>query len=342
MEIKKKSTFKIRKNLPDLPEITFLRSLYSKIETSPVAASKNCSQKYTECIQKVKVIFESARDHEFIQYTRQLPFTTIFTLAEMILLTTKESPDIFLEVMRPEYSSEYIPCHCLNVAFLSCKIGIEYGLPYKQLIELCVAAILHDIGMVKLNKTNYLHERTLSDEERFKIEEHPIIGWNFLKELREEFPWLLKVVLEEHKRENNQGYPQQVNGDLHEYSKIVGLCDSYEALSHARIFRKAFHPTDAMKMTIEGGKTLFAKEILRAMIDALAIYPVGSLVQLNIKKMAQVIQSVEGAPMKPIVQLIEEQNQTIVFTSETIDLSLDNAQFITNIVYTDDYKIPNR
>lgn len=329
-------------NLDSQREMMILDSLYSRNEQSPIATSKDYRKQYSDLIIKVKKIFGSIEHLEVVEHPRQFPFTTVFSIADMIILSVTKSVNLILEVMKPEYSHEYLPCHSLNVAFLSCKIGIECGLNYRELTELSVGALLHDIGMIKLNQNNYLHERSLSEEERFKIEEHPIIGWNFFKALKDDFPWLLKVILEEHKRENNQGYPQWVKGELHLYSKIVGLCDSYEALSHARIYRKAFHPSDALKMTIESGKNLFHRTIMKAMIEALSIYPVGSLVQLNNNEIAQVVQAKKKAPMKPVVCVLEEIKNKVVHTTEVIDLSTDATRYITNVIYIDSYKIPNK
>jgi HD-GYP domain-containing protein (c-di-GMP phosphodiesterase class II) len=323
-------------------ELRILDSLHSRNERSPLSAGKDYIQQYFDLTQKLGKIFESIRGVESIESANQFPFTTVFSIAEMILLSITKSIYLLLETMKPDYSDEYLPCHCTNVAFLSCKVGVELGLTYNELLELCVAALLHDIGMVNLVNKSYLQKQTLSEEERYKIEEHPIIGWNFFKTLEDQFPWLLKVILEEHKRENNQGYPQWVKGELHIYSKIVGICDTFESLSHERIFRKAFHPVDAMKKTIEGGKGLFEKKILKALIEAMSIYPIGSLVQLNNSEIVQVIQSTKSAPVKPVVCILEERKNRMVHTSQVIDLSQDNTRYITNVVYLDSYKTPKK
>lgn len=334
--------FENENNLESARELRILDSLYSRSDRSPLSSGKDYVQQYFEITQRLGKIFESVIGVESIENARQFPFTTVFSIAEMILLSITKSIYLLLEAMKPEYTDEYLPSHCTNVAFLSCKVGIELGLTYNELLELCVAALLHDIGMINLVNKSYLQKQNLTEEERYKIEEHPIIGWNFFKALEDQFPWLLKVILEEHKRENNQGYPQWVKGELHIYSRIVGLCDTYESLSHERIFRKAFHPVDAMKKSIEGGKGLFEKKILKALIEAMSIYPIGSLVQLNNSEIVQVIQSTKSAPVKPVVCILEERKNRMVHTSKVIDLSKDNNRYITNVVYLDSYKTPKK
>jgi HD-GYP domain-containing protein (c-di-GMP phosphodiesterase class II) len=332
----------IRKSLEELPGIVMLETLYAKNDRSPVSNDKTTTVKYSELVEKTKGVLYSNVNVEHIQTPRDFPFTTVFSIAEMILLCLKKSPEILLEVVRPEYTGEYLAGHSLNVAFLSCQIGLRLDLTYNELLELGAAGLLHDIGMTKINKESYLHDRSLSDNERHSIEDHPILGWQFFKELQGDFPWLLRVILEEHKREQSQGYPEGIAGDIHLYSKVVGLADSFEALSHSRIFRKAFHPTDALKVTIEGNKTYFDKRILRTMIDVLSMYPVGSLVQLNNKRTAQVIQAVADSPMRPIVRVLESAVGSFSPTNEVIDLSRDTMRYITGIIYTDNYQIPEK
>jgi HD-GYP domain-containing protein (c-di-GMP phosphodiesterase class II) len=239
--------------------------------------------------------------------------------------------------MNPQYSGDFLACHSLNVAFLSCSVGMGMEFPFKDLTELGVAAMLHDIGMTKIDTDCYIRKETISKAERNAIEQHPVLGWQFFEKLKSSFPWLLRVICEEHKREHGQGYPADVEGDLHPYSKIVGLCDSFEALTHSRIYRKAFHPADAMKAIIAAKESVFAKDILRAMIDSLSMFPVGSIVQLNNKKAALVAETVWKSPLRPIVNIILENDSSPI---ENVDLSKENNLYITGIIYNDQYQVP--
>jgi len=215
-------------------------------------------------------------------------------------------------------------------------VAMGMKLEYKELTEIGVAALLHDIGMTKLDSDCYLKKDSLSYSDRKDIEKHPILGWQFFEKLKSELPWLLRVIIEEHKREQGKGYPEDIQNDLHIYSKIIGLCDSFEALTHERIYRKAFHPADAIKAIIESKEMVFAKNVLRAMLDSLSMFPVGSLVQLNNKKSAIVIQSIFHSPIRPIVMVLSEDNKE----EEVIDLSKENNLYITGIIYNDQYQVP--
>jgi HD-GYP domain-containing protein (c-di-GMP phosphodiesterase class II) len=333
---KTKNLSDFRKSLDETPLIVTLEYLYAKNISSPLAASKSAEQKYAELLSRASDMLYNKLNTGPAENPRDIPMTALFSISEMVLLALTKSKDILLNVMNPQYSGDFLACHSLNVAFLSCSVGMGMEFPYKDLTELGVAALLHDIGMTKIDTDCYIRKETLSKAERNAIEQHPVLGWQFFEKLKSNFPWLLRVICEEHKREHGQGYPADVEGELHPYSKIVGLCDSFEALTHSRIYRKAFHPADAMKAIIAAKESVFAKDILRAMIDSLSMFPVGSIVQLNNKKAALVTETVWKAPLRPIVSILQENDSG---PSETIDLSKENNLYITGIIYNDQYQV---
>jgi HD-GYP domain-containing protein (c-di-GMP phosphodiesterase class II) len=315
-----------------------MESIYARNPQSPAARDKPPSLQYTELAGMLRDVLQNRFAGAPPEDVRRLPFTTLFSMAEMIVLLLARQPRIMLEVARPRYGGEPLVCHSLNVAFLSCRVAMQMGMAVKDLTEISVAALLHDIGMTKIDAAHFSHDRGLSAGDQEKIEQHPEIGYRFLEKLSSDFPWLLKVILEEHKRENDRGYPAAAGGEQHTFSKIVGLCDSFEALAHERPFRKPFHPADAMKAIIADKELLYDKAILRAVIESIGMYPVGSLLKLNNNKIAQVVQTVPGSPLRPMVDAYEENFSDSAPVS--LDLSKDNNLYVLSLVYTEEYAQP--
>jgi HD-GYP domain-containing protein (c-di-GMP phosphodiesterase class II) len=315
-----------------------MEAIFVKNPDSPIAREKSSSRKYTELVLMLHEILQKRLAGEPPDDVRKLPFTKLFALAEMILYSVAKTPEMLLEVAKPAYAGDALVCHSLNVAFLSCKVGLQMALPLRECTELGVAAMLHDIGMTKIDAACYSHSRELSKEDQKTIEMHPQAGYAFFENLRNDFPWLLSVILEEHKRENDRGYGAVLEGELHTFSRIVGMCDSFEALTHERPFRKPFQPSDAMKAIIADKELLYSKVILRSVIESIGIYPVGSLVKLNNNKIGQVLETVPGSPLRPIVCVVDESGKER--TPERIDLSRDTTVYVSGLVYSDDYARP--
>lgn len=333
------------KNLSDLHEtaelpalIVTLESLYAREMNSPLSASKSTDQKYAELMKMTADMLINKIGPVSFSSTREVPLTSLFSIAEMMLLSLAKEKEVLIKVMDPDYSGDYLANHALNVAFLSCEIGKGMELSYRELCELGVAALVHDTGMLKIDSAVYLKKEGLTQKERAIMEEHPKLGYRHFENCKKDVPWLLRVILEEHKREQGNGYPDDVMGEQHLYSKIVGVCDTFEALTHARPYRKAFHPADAMKVLMGGKGTTFTSDLLRTMIDTFCMFPVGSLVRLNNKKEALVAEAVWRAPLRPIVRIIHEDGEG---SDERIDLSKDNNLSITGIIYNEKYQIPH-
>lgn len=328
----------MRESLESLSVFVALDSLYTKSERSPLARSKPASEKYRALGQRLEDVLRNKLCIKSAGNTRDLPFSTIFSLAEMVIYSSATVDEICVEVMSPIYPGDFLTYHSLNVAFLASRVGSTLHLSFEQLTQLCVAALLHDIGMTKIDPDSYMREGALTQADRNAIEDHPNLGKRFFERIAGEFPWLIRVINEEHRREHGQGYPNEDFGELHTYSKIVGVCDFFEALTHQRPNRAAYHPADVMKKIIDTKDRLFTKDILRAMIEALALYPVGSLVQLNNNMMAQVVDAVQGSPLRPVVRLLDKETKAP--SAQPIDLSTDNNVYITGLVYADPYQVP--
>lgn len=328
--------------LESLPIFVILDTQYAKSKDSAIASHKTVEAQYAELVNKLEELLHDKLQNNTRDSVRELPFTTLFSLADMVIYSIVKLGVIFQQVMNPDYLSNYLSCHSLNVAFISCKIGMGMRFSYEQLGQLGVAALLHDIGMTQLHPSIYEHQDGLSAEKRRAIESHSMLGYQFFEKVRDDFPWLMRVILETHKRENNNGYPDMVKDELHLYSKIIGVADTFEALTHNRSFRKAYHPADAIKTIIDGKKDFFAIDILRATIESIAIYPVGSLVQLNNKNIVQVIDSIEGSPMRPLVKIISEDDLNETTEQKIINLSEENNLYITGLVYSTQYLTPDK
>ncbi|MBN1127983.1 MAG: HD domain-containing protein [Chitinispirillaceae bacterium] len=312
-----------------------MEAIYVKNVQAPIARDKSPSCQYGELIGQLHEILRDRLAGEPRGDVRELPFTRLFSMAEMLIYAVAKTPQLLIEAARPAYRGDPLVCHSLNVAFLACTIGVRMRLPVRECTELGVAGLLHDIGMTKIDVRAYTHDRELSEEEQELVKTHPLAGYAFFESLRSDFPWLLSVILEEHKRENGRGYGQSLEGELHTFSRIVGICDSFEALTHERSFRKPFHPADAMKTIIAEKEHLYSKTVLREVIEAIGVYPVGSLVKLNNNKIGLVVETVPGFPLRPIVNAWDENEEEPV--PVRIDLSTDATIFVSRVQYTDEY-----
>jgi HD-GYP domain-containing protein (c-di-GMP phosphodiesterase class II) len=132
--------------------------------------------------------------------------------------------------------------HVRSVAEIAYIIGESYGLDQKRLDVLKLAAPLHDIGKIGISDTILNKPEKLTDEEFEIMKEHPIIGYNILKNSKwEVFDIAAKISLQHHEKWNGKGYPFGLKEDnIILEARIVSIADVFDALTQDRVYRKAW------------------------------------------------------------------------------------------------------
>jgi HD-GYP domain-containing protein (c-di-GMP phosphodiesterase class II) len=170
-----------------------------------------------------------------------------------------------------------------------------------------VAALLHEIGMVKLPPQVYLSKRPLTPQERKAILTHPVLSYNMLKSF--DFPLVISLAaLEHHERENGSGYPQKITSEkISLYAKIIAVACSYEALSTRRPHKEAKDGYTGMLELLRNEGKQYDDTAVRALVFSLSIYPIGLYVLLSNGKKGQVVDVNPENPRYPFVQVFGEQ-----------------------------------
>ncbi len=218
-------------------------------------------------------------------------------------------------------NSNYLVSHSTRSTILSIVLGSALKLPNHRLIELGTAALLHEIGMVRLPPQLYMASRQLSPQERKSITTHPILGYNALKD--KQVPLAISLVaLEHHERMNGTGYPRGITGDkISIYSRIIAVACSYDAVTASRPFREAKDGYSGMVDLLKNEGKQYDDTVIRALVYSLSIYPIGSFVLLTNGKPAQVVDVNPENPRFPVVQIVgmrtPDGKDLIAHTAET-------------------------
>jgi HD-GYP domain-containing protein (c-di-GMP phosphodiesterase class II) len=207
----------------------------------------------------------------------------------------------------PVKEEDYLASHTTRSTILAIIIGISIKLPSHRLIELGVAALLHEVGMIKLPHNAYINvSGPLGEHERKLILSHPTLGYNLLKSRN--FPLSISTAaLEHHERENGTGYPHQLVGEkISQYAKVIAVACSYEAILSKRPHREAKDGYTGMVELLKNEGKQYDDAIIRALVCYLSIYPIGLYVMLSSGKKGQVVDVNPENPRYPIVQIFGE------------------------------------
>jgi HD-GYP domain-containing protein (c-di-GMP phosphodiesterase class II) len=224
--------------------------------------------------------------------------------------------------------------HVTNVATLSMSVGLSVGMPERDIKELGMTAILHEVGMFSVPQHILTKQVALTPGEQREMRNHPVLAFNYLRKVIGLTDRALMVVYQEHEMPNRLGYPNQRPGHLiHDFAKILAICDAYEAMTSARPFRRGLLPYHAVEQIIKGAAAgRFDQRFVRAFLQVVGLFPVGSWVKLNNGSMARVI-SVNPAHFdKPLLAVLFDASAQPLGIPEFVNLSENNALSIVDVV----------
>ena len=159
---------------------------------------------------------------------------------------------------------EYRTMHALNVSLLTMTLAEALGMGSQDIHAFGVAGLLHDIGISRVPK-ELLHKPALEPADRELLEVHPAEGARMLLARKGDFDLAAVVAYEHHMRPDGRGYPRVgPRHELHYASRIVTVCDVYDALRTTRSHRPAWDPAQAVGYIEDGAGTVFDAGVARA------------------------------------------------------------------------------
>jgi len=264
-----------------------------------------------EKAEKFYIDFLSFVENMFIRATvsSELEQKVVTEKIKEMVEYVKEDRRFLMRVIKniePAINKNYLAAHSVRSTILAIIIGTHLKLPHHRLIELGVAAILHEVGMLKLPQNIYLSDKALTPSEQKIIMTHPILGYTMLKSF--DFPLsVCLTALEHHERENASGYPRRLTSEkISLYSKIIAVACSYDALSSKRPHKDAKDGYTGMLELLKNEGKQYDDTVVRALVVSLSIYPIGLYVLLSNGKKGQVVDVNPENPRFPIVQIFGE------------------------------------
>jgi hypothetical protein len=202
--------------------------------------------------------------------------------------------------------------HGITVASVLARLVLGESAWHGRELDGVCAALVHDVGMVRLPAELLSQAGPLTDEQRRLVERHPLVGAQALVKLWPGGGWPIEAAADHHERCDGAGYPRGKRDlQLSDEVKLLAVCDVYAALASNRPHRSALEPRTALADTLlmaEQGKLDAA---LAERLLALSYYPPGSVVQLDDGSVAVVLAPQTGAkalahPARPVVSIIQE------------------------------------
>ncbi|GAB4287185.1 MAG: hypothetical protein Kow0067_11810 [Coriobacteriia bacterium] len=218
---------------------------------------------------------------------------------------------------------DYTLNHSINVCILALSLGSSLGLDKESLKSLGLSALLYDLGKVRIPEDILNKEGPLTADEWQIVKSHAAEGADLLKRIQlvDQMPMI--VAYEHHQRHDLQGYPEM--GERHEqhlFSKVVALCDAYDAMTTRRPFRREIRPDKALAVLMQGRNKAYDPSLTKALVAMLGIYPMGAVVKLDDNSTAVVFRVNRDDLLRPRVKVVIDAEGRHLAEPHVVDLRL--------------------
>lgn len=244
------------------------------------------------------------------------------------------NPDAMMWVTRMRQEAEPVYGHGLEVAVYLVAMGRHLGLPKEFLERLCMAGLLLDVGKIKLPKELLLKHGRLTPEEFEFLKSHVGIALEILKETPALHPDVLEAIAQHHERENGSGYPAGLyKSEISLFGRMAGIVDSFTALTNPGSCAEIMPAYEALRYLSNFNPDLFQATMIEQFIQAIGIFPVGSMVELSSGEVAVVISHSKVRRLKPRVLIISDSSKRPSPQPATLDLLYQRQTADRNELY---------
>ena len=231
-------------------------------------------------------------------------------------------------------ASEWLFSHSVNVCALSVIVGNKMGYNALKLNDLAVGAMLHDIGSIVLPKEIIKNPDSLNEEHNKIFKRHVLEGYKKLKDNVEVTAYAKVIALMHHEHCDGSGYPMGYTKEkLHEFVKIVTVCDAFDIMTSRRGKYKDMHVYKVVEYLVAMSDKLFDKDVVKVFTDNVTVYPNGDAIKLNNGEKGIVLSQNKGLPTRPKVRILfkDEYNDRTAY--KNIDLAKEPTLFIVDACY---------
>jgi len=202
----------------------------------------------------------------------------------------------------------YTFAHSVNVAVLSCAIGMGLNFTENELEDIVLAGLLHDIGKLEIPYEILNKKGRLTPEEFAIIKTHPQTSYDMICDRLDISSFVKHAILSHHENYDGSGYPNGLAGDkIGKLARILHVADAYDALTSKRPFKEPYTPFVSIEI-LEGGRgTIYDPASVDAFLEFIPLYPKGSIITLSDGREAIVLDNSEEHNLRPLVRTMAKE-----------------------------------
>ncbi|MFW2830445.1 HD-GYP domain-containing protein [Sphingomonas sp. ID0503] len=213
----------------------------------------------------------------------------LMPLVDEIAASVTRNANALIGIVRLKNKDEYTYMHSVAVCALMVNFARQMEMDEAVVRDVGMAGLLHDIGKMAVPEQLLSKPGRLTDDEFDQVRGHCERGRDILLESGQVPDIAIDVCLHHHEKVDGTGYPYRLAGDqISLYARMAAICDVYDAVTSARVYKEAWEPGDALSRMV-AWQGHFDEELLSKFLRSISIYPVGMLVRLRSNRLGIVL-----------------------------------------------------
>jgi HD-GYP domain-containing protein (c-di-GMP phosphodiesterase class II) len=248
------------------------------------------------------------------------------TVSASLIDSIERNPDAlsWLTTMRSKDAGLYR--HAMAVGILVLTVGRHLGLPRPTLESMALGGLLFDVGKTRVSDTVLMKPDRLTEKEYERFQRHVEHGVEMITGGRNINDTVLSMVRTHHERHDGSGYPSGLVGDcIPALGKILGIADAYETMLNSATAGRKLSPHDVLRYFNSRRGKLFDGALVEEFIQAVGIYPTGTLVKLNDKRIGVIYEQNRLRRLQPRVLLVLDSAGQRLKPFERVDLLMQDS-----------------
>jgi len=282
---------------PELEHIRIGKLAIEKRTEAPAADMATIRRLYADAVSAVETIWQGADKGTIDSNAAQ---GVVQNLAQAVA----HNRNALLALTSLKNFDNYSFTHMVNVSVLTMTQARTLGIDGPLLREFGLAALMHDIGKVRVPASILKKPERLSDEEFRIMKRHPVDGAEILRRTLDLPPLAPLVAFEHHLRLDGSGYPAVERKSLDLATMLTMISDVYDAMRSLRVYQQSLPNERVLAVLKRNDGQQFDQHLVRRFVQLLGIYPVGTAVRLDTGDIAVVVRTNAGDPHRPRVRVV--------------------------------------
>ncbi|MFK7967184.1 MAG: HD-GYP domain-containing protein [Burkholderiaceae bacterium] len=225
------------------------------------------------------------------------------------------NPDAMMWVSRMRDKNVTTLGHAVKVSLYMVAIGRHMGFPKEELCNLGMIGLLADVGKTKLPKAVLEKPGMLTPQEYTVVKEHVRLGLDALQQQKPLDDVVFEGISQHHERLDGSGYPKGLKGpEIGIYGRLAAIADTFSALITPRAYANPVSPHEALLSLFEWAGSSFHEPLVEQFVQAVGVFPVGSMVELSTHEVAIVLAHNKVRRLEPRVLVLTWPDKTPLAT----------------------------